>query len=85
MGPGLAGDIVQEQARGDEFRTVPLWGLGQRNFFLHDGRANNRIDMIRAHSSDGNARRASEANEVRRDNQLTVTQQQNLSNFLRSL
>ena len=39
MGPGLADDIVQGVARGDEFRTAPLWGLGKRLFFLHDGRA----------------------------------------------
>ena len=38
MGPGLADDILQGAAAGDEFRTAPLWGLGQRIFFLHDGR-----------------------------------------------
>ena len=38
MGPGLADDVQQGQAAGDEFRTAPLWGLGQRIFFLHDGR-----------------------------------------------
>ena len=38
MGPGLADGIVQGGAQGDEFRTAPLWGLGQRIFFLHDGR-----------------------------------------------
>src|SRR5439155_25816083 len=32
MGPGLADDIVQGRATGDEFRTAPLWGLGQRIF-----------------------------------------------------
>ena len=30
MGAGLADDIVQGQAQGDEFRSAPLWGLGQR-------------------------------------------------------
>src|SRR5262249_17315868 len=35
MGPGLADDILQGQAGGDEFRTAPLWGVGQRIFFLH--------------------------------------------------
>jgi CxxC motif-containing protein (DUF1111 family) len=38
MGPGLADDILQGGARAEEFRTAPLWGLGQRIFFLHDGR-----------------------------------------------
>src|SRR5262249_54144575 len=32
MGPGLADDVVQGRAGPDEFRTAPLWGLGQRIF-----------------------------------------------------
>jgi len=36
---GLADGITQGLALGDQFRTAPLWGLGQRIFFLHDGRA----------------------------------------------
>jgi CxxC motif-containing protein (DUF1111 family) len=36
---GLADGITQGLAGGDQFRTAPLWGLGQRIFFLHDGRA----------------------------------------------
>ncbi len=39
MGPGLADFINQGAAGPDEFRTAPLWGVGQRVFFLHDGRA----------------------------------------------
>jgi CxxC motif-containing protein (DUF1111 family) len=39
MGPGLADFIDQGLAGADEFRTSPLWGVGQRIFFLHDGRA----------------------------------------------
>ena len=46
MGPGLADNIVQGSAAGDEFRTAPLWGLGQRIFFLHDGRTK---DLARGH------------------------------------
>src|SRR5579862_1022253 len=38
MGSNLADGIVQGAAGPDEFRTAPLWGLGQRLFFLHDGR-----------------------------------------------
>ena len=34
MGPGLADDILQGRAAGDEFRTAPLWGLSQRIFFI---------------------------------------------------
>jgi CxxC motif-containing protein (DUF1111 family) len=39
MGPGLADRVSQGSAGPDEFRTAPLWGVGQRIFFLHDGRA----------------------------------------------
>ena len=47
MGPGLADDVLQGVARGDEFRTAPLWGLGQRIFFLHDGRTSDLLEAIR--------------------------------------
>jgi CxxC motif-containing protein (DUF1111 family) len=39
MGPRLADHVSQGAAGPDEFRTAPLWGVGQRIFFLHDGRA----------------------------------------------
>jgi len=39
MGFGLADYVNQGAAGFDEFRTAPLWGVGQRVFFLHDGRA----------------------------------------------
>jgi CxxC motif-containing protein (DUF1111 family) len=87
MGPGLADDISQGAARGDEFRTAPLWGLGQRIFFLHDGRTSNLLTAIQAHASNANGvYQASEANAVVNSfNGLTATQKQNLLNFLRSL
>lgn len=52
MGPGLADNIVQAFAGPDDFRTAPLWGLGQRLFFLHDGRATDLNSAILAHASD---------------------------------
>jgi len=81
MGSGLADDILQGDAGPDEFRTAPLWGLGQRLFFLHDGRARDLGDAITAHQSSG-----SEAGRVvDRYLGLTETQKQDLLNFLRSL
>lgn len=81
MGSGLSDGVSQGAAGPDEFRTAPLWGLGQRIFFLHDGRTNNLVTAIRAHSS-----RGSEANTVvSRFNSLSRTQMQDLLNFLRSL
>lgn len=87
MGPGLADDIAQGVATGDEFRTAPLWGLGTRAFFLHDGRTTNLIEAIRAHRSSGNSTYGpSEANAVIANyDALSPARQQDLLNFLRSL
>ena len=87
MGPGLADDILQGAARGDEFRTAPLWGLGQRIFFLHDGRTTDLVAAIRAHQSGGNSKFGpSEANKVIDNfNNLRDDDTQDLLNFLRSL
>jgi CxxC motif-containing protein (DUF1111 family) len=87
MGPGLADDVSQGGARGDEFRTAPLWGLGQRIFFLHDGRTSDLVQAIKEHRSAGNATYGpSEANKVI-DNfdQLGDSSKRDLLNFLRSL
>ena len=51
MGAALADGIRQGAAGPDEFRTAPLWGLGQRLFFLHDGRTSNLLQAIQAHAS----------------------------------
>jgi CxxC motif-containing protein (DUF1111 family) len=81
MGNGLNDNVSQGGAGGDQFRSAPLWGLGQRIFFLHDGRTSNLITAIQQHASNG-----SEANNVIANfNSLTATQKQNLLNFLRSL
>jgi CxxC motif-containing protein (DUF1111 family) len=81
MGTNLADGVSQGNAGPDEFRTAPLWGLGQRIYFLHDGRTNNLIDAIQEHSSSG-----SDANGVIANfNNLSPPQQQDLLNFLRSL
>ena len=81
MGAGLADHISQGVATGDEFRTAPLWGIGQRFFFLHDGRTSDLLEAIQAHSGDG-----SEADRVITSfRKLSDAQQQDILNFLRSL
>jgi CxxC motif-containing protein (DUF1111 family) len=81
MGTGLADDIQQGVASGSEFRTAPLWGLGQRIFFLHDGRTRDLLEAIRAHSSQN-----SEANRVVGNfNGLSEGQKQQILDFLRAL
>jgi CxxC motif-containing protein (DUF1111 family) len=49
MGAGLADGINQGGAGPDQFRTAPLWGLGQRLFFLHDGRTTDLVQAIQNH------------------------------------
>lgn len=90
MGGGLADGIVQGAASGDQFRTAPLWGVGQRLFFLHDGRTSDLMQAILDHSGakDCLDRRdcRSEADGVIQNLRfLTPTQMQDLLNFLRSL
>ena len=87
MGPGLADGISQGGARGDEFRTAPLWGLWQRIFFLHDGRTSDLRAAIQAHASPGDLRvPPSEANQVIAIfNQLPEFYKQSVLNFLRGL
>ncbi|HEY6352261.1 MAG TPA: di-heme oxidoredictase family protein [Candidatus Angelobacter sp.] len=94
---GLADGVGQGIALGDEFRTAPLWGLGQRLFFLHDGRASDLLTAIEDHCLPvpaGNTIAASEAcAAVTNFNNLppvtpagtTTTSQQDVLNFLRSL
>ena len=86
MGPNLDDGISQGQAKPNEFRTAPLWGLGQRLFFLHDGRTKDLVVAIREHRGGKGPKLASEANEVvKRFDRLSNKDKQDLLNFLRSL
>jgi CxxC motif-containing protein (DUF1111 family) len=81
MGTGLSDGVIQGSAGPEQFRTAPLWGIGQRLFFLHDGRTSDLIQTIESHSSSG-----SEANMViKKYNGLSAAEQQDILNFLRSL
>jgi CxxC motif-containing protein (DUF1111 family) len=81
MGMDLADGISQGSAGEDEFRTAPLWGVGQRIWFLHDGRTADLVQAIKAHSG-----RGSEANQsIERFNRLNAEQRQDIINFLRAL
>jgi CxxC motif-containing protein (DUF1111 family) len=80
-GTGLADGITQGLAQGNQWRTAPLWGLGQRIFFIHDGRATDLVQALAAHTSPG-----SEATQsVNAFNALPPPSKQDLLNFLRSL
>jgi CxxC motif-containing protein (DUF1111 family) len=81
MGVGLVDGVSQGVAGPREFRSTPLWGVGQRIFFLHDGRTSDLLQAIRAHASDG-----SEANAVvNAFEALPVNDKQAILDFLRSL
>jgi len=81
MGTGLQDRVSQGNANGRQFRSAPLWGVGQRVFFLHDGRTSDLQQAILAHDSPG-----SEA-DISTDlyQSLSHYQKQDLLNFLRSL
>jgi len=62
MGSGLADNITQGVAQGDMFRSTPLWGVGQRTFFLHDGRTSDLLQAILAHAGSGDGNDNSQGN-----------------------
>ncbi len=61
MGVGLNDNYVSALARGNEWRTTPLWGVGLQSkvnghtYFLHDGRARNFVEAIMWHGGEGEA------------------------------
>ena len=58
MGEGLADDRAEFEAKGREWRTPPLWGIGLTQAvsghtqFLHDGRARNLLEAILWHGGE---------------------------------
>ena len=94
MGSNLADGITQGSAGADGFRTAPLWGLGQRLVFLHDGRTSDLVHAVQDHGCQGggpgnppqSSTCSSEASAVvGRFNTLSGSQKQDILNFLRSL
>jgi CxxC motif-containing protein (DUF1111 family) len=81
MGNGLNDNVSQGGAGGDQFRTAPLWGLGQRIFFMHDGRTKDLLQAIEEHDSSGSEAITVESN----FDFLSSSQKQDVLNFLRSL
>jgi CxxC motif-containing protein (DUF1111 family) len=78
MGTGLADGVSQGTMATNSER---LWGIGQRIFFLHDGRTKDLQEAIQQHAS-----RGSEANAVINNyNLLSRDDKQALINYLRSL
>ena len=84
MGDGLADNRSEFEANGQEWRTPPLWGLGDyidvngHTELLHDGRARNAFEAILWHGGEA----ASSRDKVLG---LSERQQQSLLKFLNSL
>jgi CxxC motif-containing protein (DUF1111 family) len=97
MGSGLADGIYQGAAGSDEFRTAPLWGVGQRLFLLHDGRTSDLLQAIWDHGSGDNCQAQHDSRPLKHScsseadivignfKALTPSQIQDILNFLRSL
>lgn len=78
MGVGLNDNYTSGLARGNEWRTTPLWGIGLQKkvnghtYFLHDGRARNLTEAILWHGGEGEASKNLFKNMDRADRQCLV-------------
>ncbi|HEV2201115.1 MAG TPA: di-heme oxidoredictase family protein [Bryobacteraceae bacterium] len=75
---GTGDGVEQGAAKGNEFRTSPLWGLRFRKLLMHDGSALNPTEAIKQHR--GEADRSSQMFDV-----LSESDRQALLDFLSSL
>ena len=78
MGEYLADGIRQGEAGGAEWRTPPLWGVGRRLWYLHDGRATDLRTVLELHNGEAKSSRDRLFKRPRNDLQDVLT-------FLRSL
>ncbi|MEK9872138.1 MAG: di-heme oxidoredictase family protein [Betaproteobacteria bacterium] len=82
MGEGLSDDLPEWNARGRDWRTSPLWGIGSKidsgKYLLHDGRAKTIEEAIAWHG--GEALPSAEAYFS-----LTCKEKDSLLVFLKSL
>ena len=77
---GTGDGIVQNGGQGtrNQVRTAPLWGIGARTRFMHDGNSVTVTDAINRHGNQG----ATARNNF---NALSATNQQNVLAFIFSL
>jgi CxxC motif-containing protein (DUF1111 family) len=83
---GMLGDGISQGLAGpNEFRTPPLWGVGQRIFFLHDGRTSDLLAAIEAHANSGSDTTSEAYQVIQNFMALSGPQKQDILNFLRTL
>ena len=85
MGPGLDDSYTEGNAKTNEWRTPPLWGLGLspnsqggQYFLMHDGRAKSIEEAILLHGGEA-------AVSKNKFNQMTVSEKNAIIKFLKSL
>ena len=84
MGPGLADNMGEADASGAEWRTTPLWNIGQTDLvggqegYLHDGRARTLAEAILWHGGEA-------ANSAESFRNLNASDRAALIEFLQSL
>lgn len=84
MGPGLADNVLEYDADGQEWRTPPLWGIGLQQrvqgqqLYLHDGRARTISEAILWHGGEAAASQ-------RAFSQLNQSERQALLKFLQAI
>ncbi|HEX8613834.1 MAG TPA: di-heme oxidoredictase family protein [Telluria sp.] len=87
MGTGLADKFAEGQAKGNMWRTAPLWGIGYTDMvigkdgkagYLHDGRARNLTEAILWHGGEADKSR-------QRFEALSAQDREALLAFLKSL
>jgi hypothetical protein len=82
----LSSGISQGQANGTQFRTVPLWGAGQRFFFMPDGRFTNLDHAVKGHCQTNETTNTNESCAViQKYRQLSPGNETLILEFLRSL
>lgn len=84
LGPGLADGLREAAAKGPEWRTAPLWGLGLSDdtatqpAYLHDGRAATVLEAVLWHGGEADSSRQAVIG-------MTLSQRSALLAFLDSL
>ena len=81
MGKGLSDEVSEFDAKGNEWRTAPLWGIGARQKeakYLHDGRARTLQEAILWHKGEATQAMQNYAH-------LPKKQRQEIINFLKRL
>jgi CxxC motif-containing protein (DUF1111 family) len=85
MGLADSDGVTQGDAGPQQFRTAPLWGAGQRFFFMHDGRYINLDHAVRNHCPDTSDSNNESCQVIQKYEYLSNGNETLILEFLRSL